>query len=81
MDALGRTGTHIEIYAGRPDYYRQDRTPRKGRSQTYVEMTLIDNGTGRTLWHARQTFPASAGRPDEVAEMVQRMLATFPASP
>jgi hypothetical protein len=79
MDAMGHTNTHIEIYGGRPDYFEEDRAPKKGRSQTYIEMTLVDNRTGRTLWHARQTFPGNAARPRHVAEMVHRMMATLPA--
>jgi len=80
-DALGRTHTHIEIHAGRPDYYQEPASPKKGRSQTYLEMTLVDNASGRTLWHARQRFPASAARSGHVVEMVHRMMATFPAAP
>lgn len=80
-DALGRTHTHIEIYGGRPDYYDEPTSPKKGRSQTYLEMTLVDNASGRTLWHAHQTFPASAANSVHVVEMVHRMMATFPAAP
>lgn len=80
-DALGRTHTHIEIYGGRPDYYEEPASPKRGRSQTYLEMTLVDNASGRTLWHARQRFRASAANSGHVVEMVHRMMATFPSSP
>jgi len=80
-DALGRTHTHIDIYSGRPDYFEQKKAPKKGRSRTYIEMTLIDNVTGQTLWHARQNFAASASNSRHVVEMIHRMMATFPAQP
>jgi hypothetical protein len=77
VDAFARAGTHAEVYAGRPDYYSMG--PRKGRSAMLLEMTLIDNRTGRTLWHARQRFPASPTRPAEVERAVQRLMAALPA--
>jgi hypothetical protein len=79
LDAMGRSGTHIEIYAGRPDYYRS-RTPHKGRSAMLLEATLVDNRTGRTLWHARQRFPASPAKPAQVDKAITRLLAPLPAA-
>ena len=79
MDAMARTGTHVEIYAGRPDYYRS-RTPHKGRSAMLLEMTLVDNRSGRVLWHARQRFPASPAKPEQVEKAVKRLLAALPAA-
>jgi hypothetical protein len=79
MDAMGRSGTHIELYAGRPDYYRGG-TPHKGRSAMLLEMTLVDNRTGKVLWHARQRFPASPARPVQVEKAVSRLLAPLPAA-
>jgi len=79
MDAMARTGTHVEIYAGRPDYYRS-RAPHKGRSAMLLEMTLVDNRSGRVLWHARQRFPASPARPEQVEKAVKRLLAALPAA-
>lgn len=79
MEAMARTGTHVEIYAGRPDYYRSS-APHKGRSAMLLEMTLIDNRSGRVLWHARQRFPASPGKPPEVEKAVKRLLAPLPAA-
>ncbi|MEM9490871.1 MAG: hypothetical protein AAGC55_17115 [Myxococcota bacterium] len=78
-DALGRSGTHIEIYSGRPDYFEEKSTPKDGPSRMHLEMTLIDNATGIALWHARQTFPANATKVKDVREVFTRMLATLPA--
>jgi hypothetical protein len=40
-------------------------------------MTLIDNRTGRTLWHARQRFPASPERPGDIQRAVAGITATL----
>jgi hypothetical protein len=79
MEAMARTGTHVEIYAGRPDYYRSS-APHKGRSAMLLEMTLVDNRTGRVLWHARERFPASPSKPQQVEKAVKRLLAALPAA-
>lgn len=79
MEAMARSGTHIEIYGGRPDYYRSS-APHKGRSAMLLEMTLVDNRSGRVLWHARQRFPASPARPAQVEKAVKRLLAALPAA-
>jgi hypothetical protein len=79
MDAMARSGTHIAIYQGRPDYYKSS-APHKGRSAMLLEMTLIHNRSGRVLWHARQRFPASPARPQQVEKAVKRLLAGLPAA-
>jgi hypothetical protein len=79
VDALGRSITHLDVYAGRPNYYRSG-GPRKGRSAMQLEMTLVDNRTGRVLWHARQRFPARPSSPREVARAASRLLAAMPAA-
>jgi hypothetical protein len=79
VDALGRSITHLDVYAGRPNYYRSG-GPRKGRSAMQLEMTLVDNRTGRVLWHARQRFPARPDSPGEVARAASRLLAAMPAA-
>lgn len=79
LDAMGRSDTHIEIYSGRPDYYRSS-APHKGRSAMLLEMTLVDNRSGRVLWHARQRFPASPAKPEQVEKAVKRLLAALPAA-
>jgi hypothetical protein len=79
LDAMGRTDTHLAIYSGRPDYYRSA-APHKGRSALLLEMTLVDNRSGRVLWHARQRFPASPARPEQVEKAVKRLLAALPAA-
>jgi hypothetical protein len=74
---MARAGTHVQVYSSRPDYYAEG--PRDGRSAMLLEMTLIDNRTGRTLWHARQEFPASPTRPGDVARAVHGIMTTLPA--
>jgi len=77
--AHGYSSTHVDVYGDRPAYIEQRDTPRRGRSQMYVEMTLVDNTTGTTLWHARQRFKANADKPAEVRAVMRRMLASVPA--
>jgi hypothetical protein len=81
IDAWGRsnTGTHVQVYGGRPNYFEEDRAPHKGRSQMQIEMTLVDNRTGLVLWHARQRYPVSGARPEHVTGVVDRMMAAFPS--
>ncbi|HKE13672.1 MAG TPA: hypothetical protein VKB80_02320 [Kofleriaceae bacterium] len=76
IDAFARAGTHVDYYSVRPDYYAEG--PHDGRSAMLLEMTLIDNHTGRTLWHARQRFPASPERPQEVARAVATAVSSLP---
>jgi hypothetical protein len=52
--------------------------PRSGGSRTYLEMTLVDNRTGRVLWHARQVFKANPGHPGDAHQVMKRMLDTLP---
>jgi hypothetical protein len=77
VEALARSGTHAEIYGRRPDYYAEG--PHDGRSAMLFEMTLVDNRTGRALWHARQRFPASPVRSKDVERAVRRLMAALPA--
>jgi hypothetical protein len=77
MELFVRAGTHVEYYSHRPDYYAEG--PRRGRSAMLLEMTLIDNRTGLTLWHARQRFPARPERTADVERAVKRLMATLPA--
>jgi hypothetical protein len=86
-DAFGRSDTHIDIHVGGngngnyspPDYYQAPRTPKQGRSQMYLEMTLIDNHTGAALWHARQRLPADGSKPKHIRKALRHMLASLPS--
>lgn len=78
-DAFGRTHTHVYIYGGRPSYYEDDRTPKKGKSRMLLEMTLVDNRTGMALWHTRETFPAHALQREQVDRALTALLSTLPA--
>jgi hypothetical protein len=72
-DAFGHLDVQIPV---RPDYSSSG--PTNGRSEMYLEMTLVDNRTGLALWHAHQTFPARADRPGDVARAARTMLASLP---
>lgn len=76
-DAFGRSHTHLQIvvHSGQA----QPAPPERGRSRMLIEMTLVENATGRTLWHARQQFAANPARPKDVVEVMARMLKTLPA--
>jgi hypothetical protein len=82
LDAFGRAGfdTHIYVQPTRVDYYEQKSTPRKGPSAMLLEMTLVDNRTGKTLWHARRRFPASPRSGKHVHKAVNRLMATLPTA-
>jgi hypothetical protein len=45
----------------------------------YLEMTLVDNRTGLALWHAHQTFPASADDPTATVRAARTMMNLLPA--
>ncbi|WP_428264393.1 hypothetical protein [Haliangium sp.] len=79
MDAFGRMGTHIHVYGARPEYYQDTSTPKKGKSQMLLELTLVDNRSGHTLWHSRQLFPAHITKLTHVQKSFERMLATLPS--
>ena len=72
---LAHAETHMRVSSARPDYYATG--PRDGRSAMMLELTLIDNRTGQTLWHARQRFPASPRRSRDVERAVSRVMASL----
>lgn len=78
VDCFGRRDTHVDWYSGRPDYYADTTTPKKGHSVSELEMTLVDNQRGVVLWHARQRFPANPAKPDHVRRMLESLVATLP---
>ena len=77
LDCFGRSSTHYDHYAARPDYYRET-VPKTGRSKMLIEMTLVDNRTGHILWHARQRFSASAEKQKHIGRALHGMLETMP---
>ena len=76
LDVFGRMNTHLEIYVQSGAQPRP--MPRSGRSRIFLDMTLVDNRTGRALWHAQQEFRANPARDADVVEAVLRMLRAFP---
>jgi hypothetical protein len=78
-DAFGHVHTHVYIYGGRPSYYEDERTPKKGSSRMLLEMTMVDNRTGMVLWHTRETFPAHATQRAQVQRAFKALLSTLPA--
>ncbi|MEJ7603563.1 MAG: hypothetical protein WKG01_37095 [Kofleriaceae bacterium] len=78
IDAFGRSRTHLELVAGRPEWSADKSLPHAGRPKMYLEMTLVDNRTGQVLWHAQERFPANAARPGDVGRVARTLLATLP---
>ncbi len=76
VDAFGRSGEAPPP----PDWADDSSLPRDGDSQLYLEMTLVDNHTGLTLWHVHQQFPADANVQSEVTHAARVMLASLPRS-
>ncbi|HKA86091.1 MAG TPA: hypothetical protein VKE22_00445 [Haliangiales bacterium] len=52
--------------------------PGDGESCLALQMTLVDNRTGATLWHIEQAFAATPADDDQVREAVRRMMMTLP---
>lgn len=77
VDAFGRAT--LDIALTNPDWAMNTALPHEGSEpQMYLEMTLVDNRTGFALWHAHQTFPASAERPQDVARAARTMMGMLP---
>jgi hypothetical protein len=69
----------LELALTSPDWSHDPTLPHEGKeSQMYLEMTLVDNRTGLVLWHARQTFPASAASAADTARVAHTLLAQLP---
>ncbi len=62
----------------RPVWSNDKTLPRTGRSRMYLEMTLVDNRSGRVLWHAHQAFPADPERPGDVMKAAKQLLGSLP---
>jgi hypothetical protein len=77
LDAFGRMNTHVNIYVSNGPAQPQA-MPHGGASKMLLEMTLVDNHTGRVLWHARQEFRANPAKQADVVEAVLRMLKAMP---
>jgi hypothetical protein len=76
-DAFGRAA--VDIALSSPDWGEDPELPHEGgESQMYLEMTLVDNHTGLALWHAHQSFPASAANARDTARVARTMLAQLP---
>jgi hypothetical protein len=72
---FAHASTHAAVSSARPDYHAEG--PRDGRSAMLLELTLVDNRTGHTLWHARQRFPASPRRSRDVERAVSGVMASL----
>jgi hypothetical protein len=78
VDAFGRAA--IDIALSTPDWGENPALPHEGgQSQMYLEMTLVDNHTGLALWHAHQSFPASAASAADTARVARTMMGLLPA--
>jgi hypothetical protein len=78
-EAMAPPPTHVAIVATRPNWFARPGAPRRGGSRMMLELTLIDNHTGRALWHARQELAADPTKPDDVARVVRHLLRSLPA--
>ena len=61
-----------------PEPVQVERLPRKGASKTWITMVLVDNRTGRVLWHAQQKAGVSPADHNGVTKVVDRLLASLP---
>jgi hypothetical protein len=78
VDAFGRVAFDIAVSS--PDWGENPALPHEGGdSQMYLEMTLVDNRTGFALWHAHQTFPASAASATDTARVARTMMGLLPS--
>jgi hypothetical protein len=78
VDAFGRVAFDIAVSS--PDWGENPALPHEGgESQMYLEMTLVDNRTGFALWHAHQTFPASAASATDTARVARTMMGLLPS--
>ena len=48
------------------------------RSRMWLQMTLVDNRTGETLWHTQADFAASPANDKNIDDAVARLLMTLP---
>ena len=81
-DAFGRIApeTHLTLLKSntRPVWSERADVPKKGRSRTYLEMTLVDNHTGLVLWHTRQEFPTHAATEAKAHKIMRTLMASLP---
>jgi hypothetical protein len=77
-DSLAVTAIDTIAEIAHPDLADDPALPHGGDSQMYLEMTLVDNHTGRAVWHAHQVFPASAVSRHDVGRAASALLATLP---
>jgi len=78
VDAFGRAAVDISLAS--PDWGEDPALPPDGGDpKMYLEMTLVDNHTGLTLWHAHQLFPANPERADDMSRVARIMLALLPS--
>lgn len=61
-----------------PEPIQVERLQRKGGSKTWLTMVLVDNRTGRVLWHATQKASVSPADHGGVTKVVDRLLASLP---
>ena len=79
VDAFGHAA--VTSAESHPEYVDDPSLPHGGEEpRMYLEMTLVDNHTGLTLWHAHQTFPANGASQEDVSRAANTLLATLPAS-
>jgi hypothetical protein len=80
IDHVADAAIDSAIDAMHPDWANDPALPHSGGSRMFLEMTLVDNRTGRALWHVHQVFPASAASAHDVERAARVMLASLPAA-
>ncbi len=81
IDAMGHTHSAGDADDEHPDWEDDKALPHTGKSQMFLEMTLVDNHTGLVMWHAEQRVPANPRSAKDVQHAEQQLLASFPAMP
>jgi len=49
-----------------------------GDDQVYLSMTLVNAADGRVLWHLRQDFDVESENPQDIEELVNRVVGSIP---
>ncbi|HET9623000.1 MAG TPA: hypothetical protein VFP84_16625, partial [Kofleriaceae bacterium] len=77
VDVFGRAMIDVSALSD-PDWGEDPDLPDEGKSQMYLEMTLVDNRTGLALWHTHQRFPADASSASDPARVAKALLLNLP---
>jgi TolB-like protein len=78
----GGLGIGVMIPLGGPGYTHEGQVTHEdewfGGDQMYLSMTLVNASDGRVLWHLRDDLDLDAEDPQDVQEMVNRVVRSIP---